>query len=100
MSNEERFHPFDLAAVPLTRGITLVEASAGTGKTFSIAGLILRLVLEEHVPIEEILAVTYTVAATQELRERVRNRLREALEDLRARESGDEIVTGFLQSGD
>src|SRR5438105_2257672 len=97
MPNEERFQPFDLAAAPLTRGITLIEASAGTGKTFSIAGLILRLVLEEHVPLAEILAVTFTVAATQELRERVRRRLRDALEALRDANRDDEIVRAFLQ---
>ena len=47
---------FDLSNTPLKRGTTLIEASAGTGKTFSLAGIILRLVLEEHIPISEILA--------------------------------------------
>lgn len=91
------FHPFHLATVPIEKGVTLIEASAGTGKTFSIAGLVLRLVLEEGVPIQEILAVTFTVAATQELRDRVRRRLRDALEDLRrGGASSDDIVRRFL----
>ncbi|HEX4083416.1 MAG TPA: exodeoxyribonuclease V subunit beta [Chthoniobacteraceae bacterium] len=75
---------FDLAGTPLVPGITVIEASAGTGKTYTIAGIILRLVMEQNVPINEILAVTYTIAATGELRDRVRSRLRDALRDLRA----------------
>lgn len=89
--------PFDLARAPLQKGVTLIEAGAGTGKTFTIAGLILRFVLEEGVGIGQVLAVTYTVAATAELRDRVRKRLRDALDDLRNGESDDEIVGSFLQ---
>lgn len=92
--------PFDLADTSLVQGVTLIEASAGTGKTYTIAGIILRLVLELRVPINEILAVTYTVAATAELRDRVRRRLHDALETLRRGESQDEITGRFLASGD
>ncbi len=60
---------------PLTRGTTLVEASAGTGKTHGITTLVVRLVAEEGIPIERILIVTYTRAATAELRARIRTRL-------------------------
>jgi len=88
---------FHLADTPLRPGTTLIEASAGTGKTFTIAGLILRLVLEEGIGIGQILAVTYTVAATEELRDRVRRRLRDALADLRRGESDDETVRKFLK---
>jgi exodeoxyribonuclease V beta subunit len=91
---------FKLATATLEPGVTLIEASAGTGKTFSLAGLILRLILEEHLPISEILAVTYTVAATKELKDRVRQRLHEALGDLRRGETEDEIVRRFLKTGD
>ncbi len=69
---------FDAACGDLTRGITLVEASAGTGKTFAITMLVLRAVTELSVPIEKILIVTFTKAATEELRLRIRARLVEA----------------------
>jgi exodeoxyribonuclease V beta subunit len=92
--------PFQIASTGLAPGVTLVEASAGTGKTFTIAGIVLRLVLELGIPIEQILAVTYTVAATEELRDRVRTRLRNALNDLRLRKSEDEIVAKYLKRSD
>lgn len=66
---------FDAAGTPLQAGTTLVEASAGTGKTFAISMLVLRAVVELGVDLKQILVVTYTVAATEELRERVRMRL-------------------------
>ena len=70
--------PFDLINTPINQGVTRLEASAGTGKTFTLAGLFLRLLLEHKVPATEILVVTYTKAATAELRDRIRRRLREA----------------------
>jgi exodeoxyribonuclease V beta subunit len=91
---------FNLAAANLEPGVTLIEASAGTGKTFSLAGLILRLILEGHVPVNKILAVTYTVAATKELKDRVRSRLHEAIEDLRRGKTEDEILARFIKQGD
>jgi len=62
------------------RGVQLIEASAGTGKTFTLATLFLRLVVERGLRVGEILAVTYTEAATQELRARIRARLQLALD--------------------
>ena len=70
--------PFNILKHPL-EGTTLIEASAGTGKTYTIAGLYLRLVLEKDMEPGNILVVTFTRAATEELRDRIRNRLREAL---------------------
>ena len=58
---------------------SLVEASAGTGKTYALAGLFARAVIVERLRVPQVLAVTYTVAATQELQERVRLRLQQAL---------------------
>jgi len=69
---------FDLLACPLD-GVNLIEASAGTGKTFNICGLYLRLLLEKKLPVQKILVVTFTIAATAELRERIRRRIAEAL---------------------
>jgi exodeoxyribonuclease V beta subunit len=56
-------------------GVQLIEASAGTGKTFTLATLYARLVIETGLPVSAILAVTFTEAATKELRGRLRARL-------------------------
>ena len=72
---------FDVCG-PLPRGTTLLEASAGTGKTFTIAALTARYVAEECLPIERLLVITFTRMATGELRERVRDRLVRAFEGL------------------
>jgi exodeoxyribonuclease V beta subunit len=61
-------------------GVRLIEASAGTGKTFTLATLVVRLVVERGLRVGDILAVTYTEAATQELRRRIRERLQLALD--------------------
>jgi exodeoxyribonuclease V beta subunit len=66
--------PLDLHSVPLA-GTQVIEASAGTGKTRTITGLFVRVVIETGTPVEQILVVTYTVAATKELRERIRKLL-------------------------
>jgi exodeoxyribonuclease V beta subunit len=71
---------FNLAETPLKRGTSLIEASAGTGKTYAITALFVRLIVEENLSVREILAVTYTVAATEELRHRVRRSLVQALQ--------------------
>ncbi len=71
----EVLHPLK---VPLV-GRQLIEASAGTGKTWTIAMLFLRLVVERGLPVEQILVVTFTRAATAELSRRLRGRLQEAL---------------------
>lgn len=62
----------------------LLEASAGTGKTWQIEALVVRLVAEYGVPIERVLVITFTTAATAELRERVRTRLARARDALTA----------------
>ncbi|MEA2267008.1 MAG: exodeoxyribonuclease beta subunit, partial [Solirubrobacteraceae bacterium] len=64
---------FDVCG-PLPTGVTVLEASAGTGKTYTIAALAARYVAE-GVPLERLLLVTFTRMATGELRERVRERL-------------------------
>ncbi len=63
---------------PLLKGINLIEASAGTGKTYAIAMLVLRFVVEHGFTIDQLLVVTFTKAATEELKDRVRARLIEA----------------------
>ena len=77
------YTPFDL---PLERGgTTFIEASAGTGKTHALTTLVARLVLEEARPIDRILVVTFTRAATAELRSRIRRVLRVLFAAVRTR---------------
>lgn len=61
----------------------LLEASAGTGKTFSIEHLVVRLILEAKIPLEKILVVTFTRAATRDLKQRIRANLERALQWIR-----------------
>src|SRR5690606_6721289 len=56
-------------------GVHAIEASAGTGKTYTLATLVVRLVVERGLRVGQVLAVTFTEAATQELRSRIRARL-------------------------
>jgi len=71
------------------RARSLIEASAGTGKTYALAALFARAVIVERLRVAQILAVTYTVAATQELHERVRLRLQQAATLARQWRDGD-----------
>ncbi|HLM96734.1 MAG TPA: UvrD-helicase domain-containing protein, partial [Acidimicrobiales bacterium] len=73
--------PFDVCG-KLPTGMTLLQASAGTGKTFTIAALTTRYVAEGILPIDRLLVITFTRMATGELRERVRDRLVRAFEGL------------------
>ena len=68
----------EAATIPLT-GRHLIEASAGTGKTFNITRIYLRLLLERELKVEEILLMTFTKDATQELRGRIDVFIRDAL---------------------
>ena len=79
---------FDAKTVVLA-GTNLIEASAGTGKTYTLAELYLRLVLEQNLTVDKILVVTYTRAATEELRDRLRQKLVEARDDLLATQSAN-----------
>ena len=63
----------------LQSGYTLVEASAGTGKTYSITWLVTRLLLERALEADDLLVVTFTIAATEELDSRIRAHLTDVL---------------------
>jgi len=67
---------------PLDAGVRLLEASAGTGKTFALAHLVLRLITERKLNLKELLVVTFTEAAAAELRDRIGRRLNDALQAL------------------
>ena len=85
--------PFNASNTKLDKGVTLLEASAGTGKTYALARIFLRLVAEEGLEVGKILTVTFTTAATEELRERIRSLLVEAYETLSEAPQGNEEVT-------
>jgi exodeoxyribonuclease V beta subunit len=86
----------DVFACPL-EGVSLIEASAGTGKTWNICGLYLRLLIECELKVSQILVVTFTNAATAELRERIRQRLVQMAAHLRSQAVGqtDPFVLGL-----
>lgn len=63
-------------------GRALIESSAGTGKTYTIASLYLRLLVEKGLKVGEILVVTFTKAATEELKGRIRQKIRDAVKVL------------------
>ncbi len=83
-----------LEAGPLEPGVVVLEASAGTGKTYQITNLVVRLVAERQLSMGEILVVTFTRAATAELKDRIRARLAQAAQALRTGGSDD----AFLQA--
>ncbi|MCF7481279.1 exodeoxyribonuclease V subunit beta [Vibrio sp. J1-1] len=90
-------------------GARLIEASAGTGKTFTIAGLYLRLLLghgnaetKHRVPltVDQILVVTFTEAATAELRDRIRARIHDARIAFARGQSSDPVIQPLLSEFD
>ncbi|MFB2685014.1 exodeoxyribonuclease V subunit beta [Shewanella mangrovisoli] len=87
--------PLDPLALPFG-GSRLIEASAGTGKTYTISGLYLRLLLgdglSEPLNCEQILVVTFTNAATEELRDRIRRRIQVAFKCFLGLEISDPFV--------
>ena len=92
---------FEIGNSPIDPGVMLIEASAGTGKTYAIAGLTVRLIAEHGYSIADILVVTFTEAATRELRERIRSRIRDALEFLQSgTPEKDEALTAFQSGGE
>ncbi|HUU80215.1 MAG TPA: exodeoxyribonuclease V subunit beta [Acidobacteriota bacterium] len=90
------FKDFDAVNIPL-EGTNLIEASAGTGKTYTISSLYLRLILENRLSVSEILVVTFTKAATEELRDRIRRKLLEGMEAFSKGHSQDEFLHALLE---
>src|SRR5689334_19117046 len=94
---------FDVCG-PLPTGTTVLEASAGTGKTFTIAALAARYVAEGHATLPELMLVTFGREASQELRERVRERLvsaeRALADPSAARSGGDEVARLLADAAD
>ncbi|WP_420907193.1 UvrD-helicase domain-containing protein [Vibrio rotiferianus] len=97
--------PLQTMTFPL-HGARLIEASAGTGKTFTIAGLYLRLLLghgtadtKHRVPltVDQILVVTFTEAATAELRDRIRARIHDARIAFARGKSSEPVIQPLLE---
>jgi exodeoxyribonuclease V beta subunit len=88
---------FDLLKAPLI-GNNLIEASAGTGKTYNIEGLFIRLVVEMELQIDQILVLTFTNAATEELKDRIRNKLVQARDAFAARSSVDPLIASLVNT--
>jgi exodeoxyribonuclease V beta subunit len=78
MADEVNTVPFDAVTADLS-GLTVIEASAGTGKTHAIQKLVSRLVLT-GVPMPRMLVMSYTNAAAAELSQRIRSELQQSLE--------------------
>ncbi|HEV7393936.1 MAG TPA: UvrD-helicase domain-containing protein, partial [Burkholderiales bacterium] len=86
----------DVVNAPLDN-LNLIEANAGTGKTWTITALYVRLLLEAERSVESILVVTFTESATAELRDRIRNRLADARAAFeRGSAEGDEVMAALL----
>ncbi|MGS2721573.1 exodeoxyribonuclease V subunit beta [Paraglaciecola aestuariivivens] len=97
-----KMQPLDTFTFPLT-GASLIEASAGTGKTYTIVNLYIRLLLGHGcspLGVEQILVVTFTNAATGELKERIRQRLRHAYLDFFAGYSDDNFIQQLIEQSD
>lgn len=91
---------FDLLGpLPAPRSTTVLEASAGTGKTFALAGLVTRYVAEGEATLDQMLLITFGRAASQELRERVRDQIVEALAAFDTEPPSDNELVGHLLSG-
>ncbi|WP_076413701.1 exodeoxyribonuclease V subunit beta [Shewanella sp. UCD-KL12] len=92
--------PLDTLTLPFG-GSRLIEASAGTGKTYTIAGLYIRLLLGHKLsaPLtcEQILVVTFTNAATGELRDRIRKKIQLAYRHFIGLDTGDQLIDALYQ---
>ncbi|MCB1921397.1 MAG: UvrD-helicase domain-containing protein, partial [Candidatus Competibacteraceae bacterium] len=78
-------------------GRLLVEASAGTGKTWTLAALYLRLIIEQRRTPHDIVVTAFTDAAAQELRQRIRDRLRDAVSWLQEGVCREPAIAAYLQ---
>ncbi|MCU0663745.1 MAG: exodeoxyribonuclease V subunit beta [Myxococcota bacterium] len=92
--------PLDIGTVAL-RGTHLIEASAGTGKTYNVVSLYLRMLADPLLAatVENLLVVTFTEAATAELKHRLRHRLSEVVLQLESKSADDELAASLMARG-
>lgn len=89
--------PLDVFELPL-QGKYLIEAGAGTGKTYNITSLYLRVLAQKKLMPNQVLVLTFTNDATNELKHRLRSRIKEVLEVHQGVETDDEFVQKFAGS--
>jgi exodeoxyribonuclease V beta subunit len=94
MTEEKQFDAMGI----LLEGTNLIEASAGTGKTHALTTLFLRLILENGFSVDQILVVTFTQAATEELKDRIRGMLRQAEAAYSQGRSCDPFLSRLIRS--
>ena len=94
--NNQLSTEFDLENATLS-GHTLIEANAGTGKTYTISRLFIRLLLEKQLPASSILVVTFTEAATVELKERIHSLIRTCRDVFKKKVSDDHFFNMLLR---
>lgn len=88
---------YQIGKTPIRKGVTFLEASAGTGKTYTISRIAVRLIVEEGLPISKILIVTFTEAATKELKGRIRQAISGTLNQLQNPDSEDLLAQSYSQ---
>ena len=95
-----QYERFQLATAELDEGTVLLEASAGTGKTYALTGILVRMILEGVVKqIEQALVVTFTVAAADELKNRLRSALQRAHQVCLGAQDDDPFFQGLSPFG-
>ncbi len=82
----------------IDKGVSLIEASAGTGKTYTLCRIVLRLILEKNISIDRILAITFTQAATEELKGRIRSLLRDCLSQIDSNRLEEPILASLIEN--
>lgn len=87
---------FDPSTCPLD-GVNLIEASAGTGKTYALACLFLRLMVEQKLSASKLLVITFTKAATTELQSRIRRMITDAQNAFRTGLSQSTLISNLLE---
>lgn len=95
--------PFDLLGpLPAERSTTVLQASAGTGKTFALAGLVTRYLAEGMATLDQMLLITFSRSASQELRERVRRQIADAVTafDDPSTVGGNQLVAYLIDAPD
>ncbi|MEQ9280276.1 MAG: exodeoxyribonuclease V subunit beta [Balneola sp.] len=90
--------PLDIFNVDF-KGFNLVEASAGTGKTYNITSLYIRALIEQNISPSEILVLTFTEDATSELKQRIRSRIQECIQVLEGSDTKNDSFLEEIKTG-